>query len=72
MDTYEVRKLLEQRDKCDSFSRERAQRKLDDVANRIRFGGESLVGESGADRDEVIEGLSSSGADSFYSYWYGD
>jgi len=72
IDTYEVRKLLAQRDSEDSFSRERTQRKLDKIANAIRFSGEFLVGENGADRDEVISSLSSSGSDSFYNYWYGD
>ena len=40
IDTYEVRKLLAQRDSEDSFSRERTQRKLDKIANAIRFSGE--------------------------------
>ncbi|MEK6888689.1 MAG: hypothetical protein AABW80_01135 [Nanoarchaeota archaeon] len=61
VDTEEVRRLLAEGDK----------KKLDKLASDIRFGGKSLEGENGVDRDDALGRLSCYGATSFYEDRYG-
>ena len=71
-DTYEVRRLLAQRESEDFSSRETAKRKLDQIANAVRFDGEILVGENGVDTDQLHDSLFPYGAKSFSEYMYCD
>jgi Zn-dependent oligopeptidase len=54
------------------FRETKAIRKLDELATRHRFGGVPLDCENNAERDQILDKLSSFGAQSFSQYMYGD